>query len=278
MRCQPHIGTIIYWTTLITCLALLIWALVRFGQSAHQDSARCGDRQDEKGFEGDPDLYGLGIRLGAYLQWIAQFLANSFRLDGWKSVLGTSIAFALALTGAVLIRTFENECVFNAEIIVIMFLFYGGVVVAFDGSPICNSFLRPDVSRSDKYTVTNSAAILPFVVMLVFNFWFWIRLATVGETDYVETPGGTFYFLFSRVSASSKPPAQFMVFVCAILTLAVVLALPAVSSWTFQWISRSSHNMNTRGRVNTKFDSSSRGPKYTPNAAAFSAQGDLVLM
>ena len=204
-----------FWMVILTGFALFVWALVHFAENNHQVNSGCSERVSGIGFVGNADFYGLGIRLGVYLQWIAQFLANCFLSAEWKSILGASIVFALALTIAVLLLTFEHECTFTAEIIVILFIFWGGLIVSYYGSPIVDHMRGPLPDR--RFVGTNAATAPPLLLMQIFSLWFWIRLATAGEIDYAPTPGGTFYFLLDRVSARSKPPARFMIFLCAYL-------------------------------------------------------------
>src|SRR4051812_25170410 len=49
------------------------------------------------GFEGNPDLYGLGIRVGVYLQWFSGIIAHSFHADSVPDLLGTNTIFLMAL-------------------------------------------------------------------------------------------------------------------------------------------------------------------------------------
>lgn len=47
-------------------------------------------RRDGVGFEGNPDLYGLGIRVGIYCQLVSSLLANHYHReimqDAWDTV------------------------------------------------------------------------------------------------------------------------------------------------------------------------------------------------
>lgn len=47
--------------------------------------------------EGSPDFYGLGIRIGIYLQYITTFGANLFHKEGIDGNLTTNTIFLLAL-------------------------------------------------------------------------------------------------------------------------------------------------------------------------------------
>ena len=227
------IGYAIYWMIILTGFALFVWALVHFAEDNHQYNSGCSERMSGIGFVGNADFYGLGIRLGVYLQWIAQFLANCFLSAEWKTILGASIAFALALTIAVLLLTFEHECTFTAEIIVIIYIFWGGLIVSYYGSPILDNMGKPIPDR--RFVGTNAATALPLLLMEIFSLWFWIRLATAGEIDYLPTPGHTFYFLLDRVSARSRPPARFMVFLCAVLIFSSFVNILVTVGGSFYW-------------------------------------------
>ena len=102
----------------------MIWALVNF-QNSKFDRSRCEERLENPGFAGNAELNGLGIRVGMYLQWVAQLLADVFLHGEWANLFGTNMVFAFALTVAVFLLTLSRECTFTAEIIVIVFMFWG---------------------------------------------------------------------------------------------------------------------------------------------------------
>lgn len=202
------------WAIECSSLSLLAWALVHFAQGNSSTESVCSDRVTADGFVGNTDFYGLGIRLGIYSQWAASALANCFLPGEWKSNLGASLAFALALVVAIFLLTFQSQCVFTAEVIVILFIFWGGFLVSYIGSPALN-FVNP-LRSGAKSPGSGIVAEVPYVAMQVFSLWFWLRLVLVGEEDFRLTPGGTYYFLFSRVSAHSKAGAGFITALCAL--------------------------------------------------------------
>jgi multisubunit Na+/H+ antiporter MnhB subunit len=59
----------------------------------------------------------------------------------------------------------------------------------------------------------------------------------VGEADFRPTPGGTWYFVFSKVSANSKAASRFVVTVCFLGSLGVGLAclILTVMFFGFVW-------------------------------------------
>ena len=68
----------IKWATLLLAFPLLLWSLVRYGELGFgKIDDNCVERvKQARGFDGDSDFYGLGIRLGIYLQWIAASITN----------------------------------------------------------------------------------------------------------------------------------------------------------------------------------------------------------
>lgn len=55
------------------------------------------------GFEGNPDIYGLGIRIGVYLQSISGFLADCFSVDTVLGMLVINKRFLLKIFTALAI-------------------------------------------------------------------------------------------------------------------------------------------------------------------------------
>ena len=294
------------WLALCCGLAIMIWGLVHLENGKANDRL-CPGRANELGFVGNPDFYGLDIRLGIYLQWLAQILADTAirsKPDLYIGLFGANVVFALALTVAVLVLTFGRQCAFTAEIILIIFMTWGHLLSSFGATPAFSQYIslstRPvelslkapqmlynkdfkglwhtfspnndwlkatllpvsgkhprdgsmprvrgsslelvlDVLLSGTYfraawhdiksgsasprpnkhwrIGSSLAASIPCLVMEIFSFWFRIRLATSGETEFVSSPGGTFFFLFTKVNISTLPAVRFLVAVCAWLAL-----------------------------------------------------------
>lgn len=193
---------------------IIIWALVVFAQNGKSSLLDCTSRYVGDGFAGNSDFYGLGIRLGVYLQWWASLLANIFLPAEWYPMLSAYMIFSLALIIAVLVLTFQHACTFTAEIIIILFMYWGGIFAltystkfAIDANVYGESKQRVGIGLSLASIAVVSAG-------TAFSTWFWLRLATAGEVDFVASPGGTFYFIFGKISAQSKPAARFIVFIC----------------------------------------------------------------
>ena len=174
----------------------------------------CSSRSDEiKGFIGDPDFYGLGIRIGIYLQWMSSLIAGAKVRKQIKLMLAAYTAFNGALYVALLLLIFRKDCAFSAEVIVILYLLWGGVYIVFEQS-LVEIF---SIDQSRPLQALSALQMLYFTIVVTgllvpTTAWFWIRMATVGETDFLSSPGGTSFFLFARVNqANLKLASCFMV-------------------------------------------------------------------
>lgn len=91
------------------------------------DPVLCG-----QGFEGNADLYGLGVRLGVYFQWGSSLLANSFNLfEHGRALQKTYLVFSIAICLAAIILSTSGACVFAVEIEILYWVYWGGFMCVF---------------------------------------------------------------------------------------------------------------------------------------------------
>jgi hypothetical protein len=110
---------------------------------------------------------------------------------------GTYAVSSVALLVALLLLIFKHECAFTAEIIVMLNVIWGGLY----------HVMLPHMGGGEEERKKKWGGYLGLKgVLIVFSFalvpvsaWFWLRMASVGEADFVATPGGTSFFLFTRV-------------------------------------------------------------------------------
>ncbi len=165
-------------------IIILIWALIHYGEEGHDVVVQCSDRMQDRGFVGNSDFYGLGIRLGIYMQWAGSLIANAALPGERRSMAGAYAAFSVALLVALLMLIFQRECAFTAEIIIIINILYGGAFMV----------LLPYLTASGRKWSWNdlrgleTAALWIFAPLWPISTWFWLRLATVGEVDFAPTP------------------------------------------------------------------------------------------
>ena len=200
-------------------VALLTWALITYAQGAAKVDNICKDRRLEPGFIGNSDFYGLGIRLGIYLQWLASLIANPLLKSERSNMAGAYLTFSLALAIAILLLAFQRDCAFTAEVVIVLNIFWGGTAL------VMVPFVR---LLADTKTTGLGLALIPLIVsMLPVSAWFWLRLALRGETDFVATPpDGTSFFLLAPISPSHLKDVSLFI---AVLTL-ILCVIPIFSS------------------------------------------------
>lgn len=172
----------------------VIYSLTTIAQ--HEDaSSQCSSRASslECGFVGNPDLYGLGIRIGIYLQWLSSFLINVFLPEEQRSSAAANIIFCTALSVALSILTFRRDCTYVVEVIIILLMIFGGFYIAV--FPNITKGIDPKL----KFHATDVAFASLFIPTILFSCWFWIRLTIGSEYRFTPTPCGTSFFLFTRI-------------------------------------------------------------------------------
>ena len=201
-------------TAVLAGFAVLLWTLVAFGQNGKSNQTSCAPRETENGFRGSAEFYGLGIRLGVYFQWWASLIANLFLPNDWRAMFAAYLVFSTALIVALIMSTFQHACTFTIEIIVVLFIFWGGYIGLLHSTRTAIAAVQEMSDNVDFGTRLSYALAAPTWIGIAFSIWFWLRLAIAGEVDFTPTPGGTSYFMFARVSPDTKAASRFIVVVC----------------------------------------------------------------
>jgi hypothetical protein len=160
------------------------------------DEFLCGE-----GFEGNPDIYGLGIRVGIYLQWASCLIANhtlpETRIDLAKSYL----IFLIAIVVTVFVMSFQTSCNFALEIVLLYYMYFGGNI---------SVFTWPNLTTANSQTkwlgMTWHGAIISILNIFMYGHstWFWVWGY---NTVFARLPCGTHHFFFGKIS----DPGAFMV-------------------------------------------------------------------
>lgn len=90
-----------------------------------RDSYSLVGREACRGFAGNSDLYGLGIRLGIYLQWISSLLANSLLPTTVSDSLDTNSIFLFAVFIAIAVATNLSGGLHPVEPFILLQLCFG---------------------------------------------------------------------------------------------------------------------------------------------------------
>ena len=143
------------------------------------------------GFPGESDLYGLGIRIGVYLQWLTGLLVYTFYPEGYADVSATTLIFSTAVTIGTIVNSSER---YASEIFIFLYLFFGGIfitVVLGEHSPY----------YGDKSSRIGMFKFLCIVACCfagsVYSSWFWLKGL---KTFFQEGPcGESWGLVFRRV-------------------------------------------------------------------------------
>ncbi len=152
-----------------------------------------GASPTECGFDGNPDFYGLGIRLGIYLQWIASFLANLFLKRAVAGSLETNSIFLLAVFIA-LAESSRTSMVQSAEVLVLLHLCFGFILSVLT---VWGHRTRSSGGGSGDdpppRSLLGSVARLALIAMIsAYGAWFWWRGLDTLSSGSPECPVYTF--------------------------------------------------------------------------------------
>jgi hypothetical protein len=78
-------------------------------------------------FQGNSEIYGLGIRTGLYLQLESSVVANQMLASTGVALARTHNIFAIAVVIAVFVPSFArgDQCVFSVDVVILYHLFMG---------------------------------------------------------------------------------------------------------------------------------------------------------
>jgi hypothetical protein len=140
------------------------------------------DALDSCALSGNEDMYGLGVRLGFYLQWIAAILANALRVkDELQSLRFANLTYSMAVLIALTIEKARNNASPLDQYVVLCLCFgaYYSHVVTFFWRLITGFNENWDPSRwtavAPKPHIRIYAQLL-MVATMILQFIFWARL------------------------------------------------------------------------------------------------------
>ena len=144
--------------------------------------------------EGNNDFYGLGIRVGIYLQWATSLFVNHFLAAAIQGNLDTNTIFLLALFAALAASTLRQD-IEAAEIVVLLHLCFGFVasILSIWGYRTSTRSREPV-----RFPLLGSFARLTLTTAIcAYALWFWL----LGIDNALERPCTTYTFLFGRLDA-----------------------------------------------------------------------------
>lgn len=172
-------------------------------------------------FDGNPDLYGLGIRLGVYFQLLSTFLASHMLPNEISAAWNTNGIFLLAVFAAVAKATVEHSILYAEVFVMLQLMFAFLLAVARTDSRWKSwllevagimeekdvQFLQKNFSSSK---LGNSWRAGLAMAIACYNVWFWFMF---------QTPASCRAYIFLFAKASPQSTSQQIYRILAILYL-----------------------------------------------------------
>ncbi|KAH7122387.1 hypothetical protein B0J11DRAFT_507372 [Dendryphion nanum] len=157
-------------------------------------------------FEGNGDMYGLGIRLGFYLQWFSGIFANWLAPEEVASIRSSQQLFVAASFLALIISTaVDVTALHHVEIYLVLLLMFGtylALIPIYIWRILTGHKSMLDPTRWPITRPSTCAKYLNFALLaavLAFQYWFWFAYVSSLGTSCVQ-----YGFLFSKVQLNSK--------------------------------------------------------------------------
>jgi protein-S-isoprenylcysteine O-methyltransferase Ste14 len=168
---------------------------------------------------GNSDFYGLGIRIGIYLQWTTAFLANHLLRESIDTNLETNTIFLLALFIATVVATI-NDTVQTSELVVLLHLCFGFL---FSILSIWGHRTGSKIARSGKirFPLIGSFFRLTLVTAVTaYGLWFWFQGS---RSHHRNLHCENYTFLFTKLNVAGPVSIFFKVQSCLILIAYAIL-------------------------------------------------------
>ena len=174
-------------------------------------------------------MYGIGIRIGFYLQWYTNILASWVAPREADGLDFSNTVFITATFIALIIQTIRHRLI-TVEIYIILLLCFGGYIYlvplyAWRILTGCNPMLDP--SRWSRVVKSKFFSLVNFWMLIsvsCFQLWFWFsEVSRLDQNNGCQTYG----FLFSKVPLSGKTfivlniILQFLLLLCCIGVLII---------------------------------------------------------
>lgn len=174
-----------------------IYTLVSFaysaplGYSTHQSRPNLSAR-NVCHIEGNADFYGLGIRIGIYLQWIASLLANRYVPDAVRNLLITNTIFLLAVS-IVAAQSTSAKTLRKAEALTLQHLCFGFL---FSILTIWGYRVRAKIKSKVGFSLAETSFRLVLSAAICsYGVWFWF----VGNKTLSDETCSTVTFVLAKV-------------------------------------------------------------------------------
>ena len=191
--------TLALGSTLLILVSRRFTRNILVSQTSEAVISRSLSSDDACGFIGNSDVYGLGIRLGVYLQWLTSIISKRFFSSSspevLRELLDANAIFTLSiLIGTALLATGSVGQVYGVEILIMLHIFFGSTyIISYD------QLIRGPHSIAISFYGISSILTIT-CGMSAFATWYWFP----GLDDLPDTTCGSFAFLFAKVALKGR--------------------------------------------------------------------------
>lgn len=201
-------------------LTLTIAACAPLYYRTHSDERLHLSARAACSIQGNSDFYGLGIRIGIYLQWVTSFLANHLLEDAIWDNLTTNTIFLLALFVALVVATVEGS-VQPAEVVVLLQLCFGFLFSILSIWGLRTRYRARQ--RPVRFPLLSATFRLMIATAIsIYSAWFWIHDAAISPAA-----GRCSYYTFFFAKLDLHGPMRIILSVQSMLVMLVYCTLLA---------------------------------------------------
>lgn len=132
----------------------------------------------------NPDLYGIGIRIGLYCQWLTSLIGQAYVPTEAPAIQAATQLFQTAILISLVVLTAKKK-VYQPEILVILPLCFGGFLT---------SQHLPSLTSGRGSIPRRVLAVLNFGALVIYSCWFWISGASQLQKQHQDCAYGTLIF------------------------------------------------------------------------------------
>jgi hypothetical protein len=140
-----------------------------------------------------------------YFQWASTLVIYGWYPEGRKDLAESYLGFLVAITIAIIVITAQTKPTYAAEILVLSYIIFGGIYT------VMMVGVRLHHITSNRAELSQPAQLSALCVIVasacIYYSWFWIHGI---HHDVLETPCGTFGFLFTKVSLYNPSVSKFL--------------------------------------------------------------------
>lgn len=166
-------------------------------------------------FAGNSDIYGFGIRLGIYLQWVASILSKVFLVSEspgvLRDVVDANTIFSIAIfIATALLTTGILGNVHAVEILILLHIYFGSTYIVF-----FDTLQHAEATETGLTFWAQTVMIYITTGMSIYSLWFWFH----GLDGLLSPQCDSFAFLFAQVNVQG--PARTFFKIMAVVNMAV---------------------------------------------------------